>query len=115
MKTLKDTEKIQDVIEDFEDCEKKKVDWNNQPLNVKFDKLEKIYLGEQWDKIETSRNKPKPTVNVLASTIEQEVANLALQNPTIMITGVEETDIETASALEPVSYTHLTLPTKRIV
>ena len=100
MVKLKDTEKIQDVIEDFEDSEKKKKDWNNQDLNIKFDKLEKIYLGNQWDKIKTNRNKPEPTVNVIASTIEQEVANLALQNPTIMITGVEKTDIETATALE---------------
>lgn len=97
---MEDISKIADVTECFDDSKKNKLDADDKVLNDKFEKLRDIYRGKQWENIVTRGEKPKPTVNILSATVEQEVAMLSLPNPTILASPQEKKDLIGSMSME---------------
>lgn len=71
-----------------------------QPAHDDMRKYQTFLYDDQWAGIQVDKRAAKPTINMLFSNIEQEVAMLTLQSPTFSVTPASSDDIETAKSLD---------------
>lgn len=60
---------------------------------------DRMYEGDAWEDLERHRNASTPSINLIATTIEQMVSMLSFQNPDVSWNPVAQDDVDSAALL----------------
>lgn len=83
--TTVENDLLDQAQERFKVARERKVDYENQDLGTKWDKLEKVVRGDQWVQ-DVPDYMSTPVINVLFALIEAAVSRLTDVNPEVLVT-----------------------------